>query len=178
MWRKSLLSLAVVTTLALAAPAGAQDTAASARPTYSDSQMQDFARATVDLQALGSQSPTEMTRAIEGAGMSVADYNSMGDAMRADPALAGNLNPYLEEATAERRARVSRAQYASPASTPPAHHARTARRTSVRHVRATTHSRSHKTATRHHTTARSHHAAKRTHHVATSHPVRHRHRKA
>jgi hypothetical protein len=40
--------------------------------------------------------------------MNVEDYNRMGDAMRASPALAASLNPYLDNANIERTARMTR----------------------------------------------------------------------
>ncbi|CAN7593631.1 DUF4168 domain-containing protein [Phenylobacterium sp. LjRoot225] len=175
MWRRTLLPVAVITALALATAAAAQETAApatSAPPAYSDSRMQDFARATVELQALGDQDPAAMTRAIEGAGMNVEDYNSMGDAMRADPALAASLYPYLDTANLERTARVTRlaTQGLDRRWSPP-----------KRKVAAT------KTSRRSHAKARSHkrkaaasrqHATKRKGHAAASKPAaRHRQRK-
>jgi len=167
---KTLLPFAVAAALALCAPAAAQPAPA---PTYSDSQMQDFARATVELQALGSQDPASMTRVIQRAGMSVEDYNNMGDAMRANPALAASLNPYLDEANAERMSRVSRA--AAPERAPASPHRRVAsRHTSSRHGKA--HAKAH--ATRTHTTRTGHRTARaKRHTVAASHGAHRRHRK-
>jgi hypothetical protein len=122
------LPVAMIAALALAAAAHAQESPAPAgppaqppaaappapaaaaprTPSNSERQMQDFARATVELQALDSQDPGAMTRAIEGAGMSVEEYNGMGDAMRANPALAASLTPYLDSANVERTARITR----------------------------------------------------------------------
>jgi hypothetical protein len=124
MRRRPLLPLTAIAALILSAAAQAQEAPASppaaaaapapAHKSYSPDQMSGFARATVELQNLGSQDPQAMTRAIQGAGMSVEDYNQMGDAMRADPALASNLTPYLDSATNERAARI----YAQRSQTP------------------------------------------------------------
>lgn len=113
MLRRPLLPLAAIAALTLCAAAEAQEPPPAAPPShraYNTDQMSDFARATVELQALGSQDPAAMTRAIQGAGMSVEDYNRMGDDMRADPALATSLNPYLDNANSERVARFYRTQ--------------------------------------------------------------------
>lgn len=188
MWRRTMLPFAAITALAISAPASAQEASAPVTPApaspapapaprspaYSDSQMQDFARATVELQALGSQDPAAMTRAIEGAGMRVEDYNSMGDAMRADPKLAASLNPYLDTANVERTARLTReaTQGLDRRWSPPPRHAASARKSASRHALGKGHAHKGKAATSRH------HAAKRTGHAAaSSHASRHRHRK-
>src|SRR5689334_22721796 len=100
--RRPLLPLTAIAALMLSAAAQAQEAPASppasaavapapAHRSYTPDEMSSFARATVELQNLGSQDPEQMTKAIQGAGMSVEDYNKMGDAMRADPKLASSL---------------------------------------------------------------------------------------
>ncbi|RAK59758.1 hypothetical protein DJ021_08055 [Phenylobacterium hankyongense] len=75
---------------------------APSHPAYGQQQLDAFARATVDIQALGSQDPDAMTRSIQANGLSVEQYNEMGDAMRGDPALAASLDPFLQHARVER----------------------------------------------------------------------------
>lgn len=202
MWRKTLLPVAAITALGLAAAANAQDRPAPAAappaatpaapapapaprsPTYSESRMQDFARATVELQALGSQDPDAMTRAIEGAGMSVDDYNAMGDAMRADPALAASLYPYLDSANVERAARMTRlaTQGLDHRWTPPPRHAVSGKKAEARHSHGKARAHGGKAATGHKHAASKHsaskHGGKRTSHAASSsHPSHRRHKK-
>jgi hypothetical protein len=156
MLRWPLLPLAAIAALMLSATAEAQDApaappvaATTGHRAYSADQMHDFARATVELQAQGSQDPAEMTRTIRGAGMSVEDYNQMGDAMRADPALASSLNPYLDSANSERVARFYRAQ----AQVQPAAHSTGTRHPTSSHTVSSHKVSSHKaTASRSHTT--------------------------
>lgn len=179
MWRMTL-PFAVIAGLAMATAAGAQETTTASpaaapaplRRTYSDSQMQDFARATVELQALGSQDPAEMTRAIEGAGMGVEDYNSMGDAMRADPALAASLTPYLDSANLERTARLTRqaTEGLDRRWTPPKRHAAAAKPARQRHAKASAHKRK--------ASASGHHATKGKGRKASASHARHKRRKA
>jgi hypothetical protein len=190
MRRRPLLPLTAIAALMLsAAAAQAQDAppaaAAPAHRSYSSDEMSHFARATVELQNLGSQDPAQMTRAIQGAGMSVQDYNRMGDAMRADPKLAASLNPYLDSANTERTARIyaersrtpsfagqarrasSRHAVASHKATP---HKASSHKTTSRHSRSSAHKTSHTGSTRHahatkashkHTTSTAHHTAKK-----------------
>jgi glucose/arabinose dehydrogenase len=184
------LPVAMIAALALAAAAHAQESPAPAgppaqppaaaaaaprAPSYSESQMQDFARATVELQALGSQDPGAMTRAIEGAGMSVEEYNGMGDAMRANPALAASLTPYLDSANVERTARITReaTQGLDRRWSPPPRHAAPVRKAAA-HRKAHGKARAHKgkAATSHR------HAAKHSSRAATSkHATHHRRHK-
>jgi hypothetical protein len=112
MFRRTAFFAAVAAWAFVAVQARAQPTdpgppAAAASPmagqrAYDDRQMRAFAGATLDLQALGSQDPAAMTHVIEARGMSVQQYNQMGDAMRGDKALEGRLAPYLQSAQAER----------------------------------------------------------------------------
>jgi hypothetical protein len=180
MWRKTLLPVAVITALALGVAANAQETPATlaptapapAAPSYTDGQMQDFARATVELQALGSQDPAAMTRTIAAAGMSVEDYNRMGDAMRASPALAASLNPYLDNANIERTARMTRlaTQGLDHRWSPPPRHAKASKSAVAHHGKA----RAHKGKA----AKGRHQAAKRTGHATSSkHASHRRHRK-
>jgi len=186
MRRRLLLPLTAIAALMLSAAAQAQDAPAApaapsaaapaatapapAHKTYSPDQMSSFARATVELQNLGSQDPGQMTRAIQDAGMSVEDYNQMGDAMRGDPKLASSLNPYLDSANTERAARIyaQRSQTPSFAGQPRrrasshaiATHKASTKATS-RHSRASTHK-----ATR---TTRHAHATKASHKASSAH---------
>jgi hypothetical protein len=106
MLRSSLILAAVAAALAFGPAAQAQTPAqpapTAAHPAYGQQQLDAFARATVDLQALGSQDPAAMTRSIQANGLSVEQYNEMGDAMRGDPALAASLDPFLQHARVER----------------------------------------------------------------------------
>jgi hypothetical protein len=171
MWRRPLLPLAAITALALSAAAQAQDApvsppaAAPSHRAYSPDQMNSFARATVELQNLASQDPEAMSRTIQSSGMNVEDYNQMGDAMRADPALATSLNPYLDSASSARTARIYAQRSHTPSfSEPPrraaSHHAVAGHKasshkvanhkTSSRHSRSSsTHKASHTSSTRH-----------------------------
>lgn len=184
MLRRPLLPLAAIAALMLSTAAEAQEApasppAAAAAPShraYSADHMHDFARATVELQALGSQDPAEMTKAIQGAGMSVEDYNQMGDAMRSDPALASSLNPYLDSANSERVARFYRTQ----AQVQPAARSTAARHTTSTHKASSHKSSSHKATSRstrhgklHKATTSRHYATKKsTSHAASSHKAR------
>lgn len=170
--RRPLLPLAAIAAFMLSAAAQAQEApvsppassaAAPAHKSYSPDEMSSFAKATVELQNLGSQDPEQMTKAIQGAGMSVEDYNKMGDAMRGDPKLASSLTPYLDSANTERAARV----YAERSRTPSfagqprrttSHHAVAVSHKTSRHSRgATTHKASHTRTTKHtHVTKASH----------------------
>lgn len=182
MWRRPLLPLAAIAALALSATAQAQDApvsppaaAAPSHRAYSPDQMNSFARATVELQNLGSQDPGAMSRTIQGSGMSVEDYNQMGDAMRGDPALATSLNPYLDSANSARAARI----YAQRSQTPTfarqprhvaSHHAAASHKV-ARHKASSRHSRSssaHK-ASHTHTTKKTTHATKASHKATTAH---------
>lgn len=181
MLRRPLLPLSAIAALMLAtaaqaqeAPAPAAAPVAQAHRSYSPDQMSHFARATVELQHLGSRDPSAMTQAIQGAGMSVEDYNRMGDAMRADPKLASSLNPYLDSANTDRMARI----YAERSKTPS--FAGQPRHTATRHVashkacsrsshrsRSSAHKASHTRSTRRaHTTKASHHHAGASHHAS------------
>jgi hypothetical protein len=106
MLRSSLICAAVAAALAFGPAAQAQTASqpapAAAHPAYGQQQLDAFARATVDLQALGSQDPAAMTQSIQANGLSVEQYNEMGDAMRGDPALAASLDPFLQHARVER----------------------------------------------------------------------------
>ena len=180
MWRRPLLPLAAIAALALSAGAQAQDAPASppvaaAAPTpshrsYSPDQMNSFARATVELQNLGTQDPEAMSRTIQGSGMSVEDYNQMGDAMRADPALATSLNPYLDSANSARAARIYAQRSQTPSFAEPRHassHRAVASHTaSSRHSRGGAHKASHTRATRHGHTTKASHKATTAHHTA------------
>jgi len=118
MWARALLAPFAVLALSTvaqaqdapnAAPAAAPAPPALAAPpapasAYSADEMHRFAHATVELQLLRQQDAASMSRAIQDAGMSVEDYNQMGDAMRADPALASRLNPYIDAYNSERSA--------------------------------------------------------------------------
>jgi hypothetical protein len=179
---KSALPLAAAAMLALSAfGATAQEAAAPARaaahPAYSDSQMSAFAHATVELQALGTQDPSAQTRAIERSGLRVEDYNSMGDAMRADPALAASLNPYLDQANAERTARITRIPPSARSYAAPARHTR-AKAHSTRHRSVRSHGKHHAGKATRHASSRHRHTAKSTHrhatHTTTHHRRRHR----
>ena len=181
--RRPLLPIAAIAALMLSTAAQAQDAPASspaavaapAHKAYSPDQMSSFARATVELQNLGSQDPDQMTRAIQGAGMSVEDYNQMGDAMRGDPKLASSLTPYLDSANTERAARIyaQRSQTPSFAGKPrrASSHQAVASRKASGHKATKRHSRSsaHKAArsTRHgHAAKASHKRTSATHHTA------------
>ena len=180
MWRRPLLPLAAIAALALSAGAQAQDApaappAAAAAPapshrSYSPDQMNSFARATVELQNLGTQDPEAMSRTIQGSGMSVEDYNQMGDAMRADPALATSLNPYLDSANSARAARIYAQRSQTPSFAEPRHassHRAVASHTaSNRHSRGGAHKASHTRATRHGHAAKASHKATAAHHTA------------
>ena len=178
MRRRPLLPFTAIAALMLSAAAHAQDAPAAppaaaapapAHKSYSPDQMSSFARATVELQNLGSQDPDQMTRAIQGAGMSVEDYNQMGDAMRGDPKLASSLSPYLDSANTERAARIyaQRSQTPSFAGTP----RRTSSHAAASHKasRSSAHKASHTRTSKHahatkasHRTPRAHHAVKKT----------------
>jgi glucose/arabinose dehydrogenase len=201
MWRRPLLPLAAIAALALSAAAQAQDAPASpaapAAPShrsYSPDQMNSFARATVELQNLGTQDPEAMSRTIQGSGMSVEDYNQMGDAMRADPALATSLNPYLDSANSARAARIYAQRSQTPSFAEPRHasshravasHA-SSHKASSRHSRSSTHKASHTRTTKHgHTTKASHKATaarhtgkKTTTHTSSSAHKSKRHRRS
>ena len=186
MRRRPLLPLTAIAALMLSAAAQAQEAPASppaaappaaAQPhrSYTPDQMSSFARATVELQNLGSQEPEQMSRAIQGAGMSVEDYNQMGDAMRGDPKLASSLTPYLDSANTERAARIyaQRSQTPSFAGKPrrASSHQAVASRKASGHKATKRHSRSsaHKAArsTRHgHAAKASHKRTSATHHTA------------
>jgi hypothetical protein len=191
MRRSPLLPLAALAALMLSAAAQAREAPAStpaaaaapAQKAYSPDQMSSFARATVELQNLGSQDPEQMTRAIQGSGMSVEDYNQMGDAMRADPRLASNLTPYLDSANTERAARIyaQRSRTPSFAGTPrhatSSHHAAATHKASGRRTHASVHKASHTRSTKHghatktahhHATSTSHHAARKATHATSS----------
>ena len=181
MWRRPLLPLAAIAALALSAAAQAQDAPASppvaapaAAPShrsYSPDQMNSFARATVELQNLGTQDPEAMSRTILESGMSVEDYNQMGDAMRADPALATSLNPYLDSANSARAARIYAQRSQTPSFAEPRHasshravasHTASSRRSSS----GSTHKASHTRATKHGHTTKASHKATAAHHTA------------
>jgi len=186
MWRRPLLPLAAIAALALSAAAQAQDApaappaAAPSHRTYSPDQLNSFARATVELQNLGSQDPGAMTRTIQGSGMSVEDYNQLGDAMRADPALATSLNPYLDSANSARAARIYAQRSQTPSFAEPrrasSHRAVASHKASSRHSRSSsTHKASHTRATKHghatkasHKATAAHHTAKRTTHASST----------
>ena len=193
MHRRPLLPLTAIAALMLSAAAHAQDAPASppaaaaaaaaaapARKSYSPDQMSSFARATVELQNLGSQDPEQMTRAIQGAGMSVEDYNQMGDAMRSDPKLASSLSPYLDSANTERAARIyaQRSQTPSFAGTPrrtrshaTASHKATTSHKSHKASRSGAYKASHTRSTKHaHVTKASHKAS--SHKASTSHTAK------
>ena len=109
MLRSSFILAAVAAALATGPAAQAQmpspapsPAPAAAHPAYGQQQLDAFARATVDLQALGSQDSAAMTQSIQANGLSVEQYNEMGDAMRGDPALAASLDPFLQHARVER----------------------------------------------------------------------------
>jgi uncharacterized protein DUF4168 len=169
------LGMAAGAAAQVAAPEQAQATAPTLAPSqpppqavYSDPQMRAFAKATLDLQALGSQDAGAMSRAIEATGMSVERYNAMGDAMRADPALAARLNPYLDN---ERMARFASRSYA-----PASYEAYAAGSGSRRH-HAGSHWSRHQGGGRHHGGHASHgsgHGAP-SHHHAAAHTGRHSH---
>jgi hypothetical protein len=150
------------------APAPAAAPVAQAHRTYSPDQMSHFARATVELQHLGSRDPSAMTQAIQGAGMSVEDYNRMGDAMRADPKLASSLNPYLDSANTDRMARI----YAERSKTPSFTGQPRSSAHKASHTRSTR--RAHTTKASHHHASTSHHASRKTTHTSkkTSHATR------
>jgi hypothetical protein len=167
------------------APAPVAPAPAPAAPaaTYSDSQMAAFAHATVELQASGAQDPAAQTQVIERSGLRVEDYNAMGDAMRADPKLAASLNPYLDEADAERRARITRIPADAGRYTPPTRHAaarsghvrgshhRTAHGHGRHHAASPSHGRHAKAG--HHAAGRRGHTAAATRHHAGSHAAAH-----
>lgn len=197
MRRRPLLPLTAVAALMLSAAAQAQEAPASpaapaaaaapAHKTYSPDQMSAFARATVELQNLGSQDPEQMTRAIQGAGMSVEDYNAMGDAMRADPKAASSLTPYLDSANTDRAARIyaQRSQTPSFAGKPrraSSQPASASHKASGRHSRGGVHKASHTRTAKHghatkashkRSTTASHHASKTAAHK-TAHTTRRR----
>jgi hypothetical protein len=207
MRRRPLLPLTAIAALMLsAAAAQAQEAPASppaaapAHRSYSSDEMSHFAKATVELQNLGSRDPGTMTKAIQDAGMSVQDYNRMGDAMRADPKLASSLNPYLDSANTERTARI----YAERSRTPSfageprrasSHHAvashkstrkasrhkASSHKATSRHSRATAHKTTHATKASHkHATSSAHHAARKkttTSHKATAHKATKHHKR-
>lgn len=159
---------------AAAAPA-APATPAPAPSAYSDSQMRAFARATVDLQLVDPRDVSGQARAIETTGLSVEQYNQMGDAMRADPQLASRLNPYLASARTERPAipGYTPGAYARSYSSsyhPVSHH------TSRSHARKgkASHAprRGHKGSAGHHAKASSHKKKTTAHHASTHHKHR------
>jgi len=124
MWARALLAPFAVLALSTvaqaqdapnAAPAAAPAPPALAAPpapasAYSADEMHRFAHATVELQLLRQQDAASRSRASQDAGMSVEDYNQMGDAMRADPALASRLNPYIDAYNSERAQRLMAAR--------------------------------------------------------------------
>jgi hypothetical protein len=126
---------------------------------YDDQQMRVFAGATLDLQALGSQDPAAMTHVIEARGMSVRQYNEMGDAMRADKALEARLAPFLRAArtgraggytappAAARRPLVWNNPYVSPRSARGSRHHHHRTTASSRRHHSAAHSTSHKAKT-------------------------------
>lgn len=83
---------------------------ARAQTAFSDQEMHTFASATLDLQALRSRDAAAMTHVIQASGMTVKQYNRMGDAMRADPELVKRLTPYL---AAARKTRIGRGKTAT-----------------------------------------------------------------
>lgn len=160
-----------------AQPAANQPVAAPAAPSpYGDSQMRAFARATVDLQLMDPRDTAGMARAIEASGLSVEQYNQMGDAMRGDSALASRLTPYLANARAERPAipgytpdSYARSYHSSYQSS--VHH--TASRHTRSHGRRTSHATRHGHKSGGHKAAAGHHSRSSrkasSHHHATSH---------
>ncbi|WP_227000060.1 DUF4168 domain-containing protein [Phenylobacterium soli] len=161
-----------------AAPVAAAAPAAPT-PAYGEAQMRSFARATVDLQLVDPRDVSGQARAIEAAGMSVEQYNQMGDAMRGDPQLAARLNPYLANARAERPAIPgytpnAYARSYSSSYRPAVHH--TSSRASKSHARKGKASRAsrrgHKAASSRHARSTSH--KKTTAHHSTTHRKRHR----
>ncbi len=187
---KAWLPLAMFATLAMGSAVEAAEPPAAAAPpastattpsatthAYSADQMERFAHATVELQALGQQDSASMSRVIQDAGMSVEEYNEMGDAMRGDPALASSLNPYLDAYNSERAQRLiaQGSRYGRSAPARSAHRAKVkARTTRHPHAIARSGSRTHKTfkakASRHPATAHAH-----AHHTARARASHHRH---
>lgn len=162
---------------AAAAPA-APATPASAPSAYSDSQMRAFARATIDLQLVDPRDVSGQARAIETTGLSVEQYNQMGDAMRADPQLASRLNPYLASARTERPAipgytpgAYARSYASSSSYRTVAHHSSKSHARKGRASHAS--KRGHKGSSSHHAKAASHRKKTTAHHATTHHKRRH-----
>jgi hypothetical protein len=164
---------------AAAPPAPAATAPPATTRAYSPEQMYRFAHATVELQSLRQQDPASMSSVIQDAGMSVEDYNEMGDAMRADPALASSLNPYLNTYNSERAQRLmaQQATYDRNAPARSTHHAGAHTRT-ARHAHATARSdsRTHKAlhGTSHKAKSSQHAASGHAHHTALT-PASHHH---
>jgi hypothetical protein len=156
-------------------PASAASAPSTPTRAYSADQMYRFAHATVELQLLREQDPASMSRVIQDAGMRVEDYNEMGDAMRADPALASSLNPYLEDYNAERAQRLmaQRSNYVDSAPARSRHHAKARART-THHAHATAHSASRTHKASHKAKAGRHAATGHAHHTALK-PASHHH---
>ena len=101
-----------------AAPAAAPAGAAAA-----DAEIQSFARATLQLHALGQPTPEQMAQAIAGAGIPVERYNEIAAQMQQDPALQSRVNAALISAQQQAKATATpdgeAAKAAAPAGPPP-----------------------------------------------------------